>query len=151
MVSNPKNAPEIRQAKSKELLLTQLRKMPIIQIACQKTDTSRATYYRWRSEDEEFKKNADEAIAEGEEFITDMSESQLITLIRDRNFPAIQLWLRHHHQKYNNKIEITTNIKQVNEPLTPDQEKTVREALRLVAFSDSDGGISQNHGHKQQE
>ncbi len=62
--------------KNEQLLLDCLRKTPIIQIACEKSGISRATYYRWRKENPKFGKMADEAIVEGESFINDMSESQ---------------------------------------------------------------------------
>jgi len=122
----------MKQDKDKQLLLDRLKETPIIEFACKKIGIGRATYYRWR-EDKEFAKSANEAIAEGEAFITDMSESQLISMIRDRNFQAIQLWLRHHHAKYSQKIEITANISQQDE-LTPEQEAVVREALRLASL-----------------
>ncbi len=126
----------MKNDKNKQSLLNQLKETPIINFACKKTGIGRATYYHWR-EDKEFAKIADEAIIEGEAFITDMSESQLISMIRDRNFQAIQLWLRHHHAKYSQKIEITANVSQQDE-LTPEQESVVREALRLASLIPSD-------------
>ena len=121
-----------RKAEQKELLLEQLRKVPILQIAFEKAGVSRATYYRWRNDDANFKKLAEEALSEGVELINDMGESQLITLIRDRNLPAISLWLRHHHPKYAPKLEITTRPKPP-EQLTPEQEALVKKALRFAA------------------
>jgi len=108
--------------------------MPIVQFACKKAGVSRASYYRWRNEDKGFVKEADEAIAEGEALITDMSESQLISLIRDRNFQALQLWLRHHHPRYGQRLEITANFQSAQDELTPEQEAVVREALRLASL-----------------
>lgn len=128
-----------RRSKDREKLLECLKRMPVIQVACEKTGISRATYYRWRNEDKEFRKTADAAIDEGEALITDMSESQLISMIRDRNFPAVQLWLKHHHPKYGNKVEITGGLRIEDEPLTPEQEILIAEAIRL-------GGLnSENH------
>ena len=121
----------------KELLLEQLRKIPIVQIACERSGVSRATFYRWKSEDAEFKKSAEQAILDGEALITDMTESQLVSLIKDRNFHAIQLWLRHHHPKYNNRIEVTANIKNTNE-LTPEQKALIEKALSLAALPEPD-------------
>ncbi len=118
-----------RQTKKK--LLKELKEMPVIQFACKRAGIGRATYYRWRSEDQDFVKEADKAITEGEELINDMSESQLISLIRDRNFQALKLWLRHHHPKYGNKLEVQTSLQTPNDELNPEQEKIVREALRL--------------------
>jgi len=117
---------------SKNLILEQLKKTPIIQIACEKSGVSRATYYRWRKEDQEFLKAADEAIRDGEALITDMSESQLISLIRDRNFPAIQLWLKHHHPSYTNRLEISGRIEHLRQELTEEEKQLVERALRLA-------------------
>ena len=122
---------EDRQAKEKALLLEQLKKTPIVHIACEKASIGRATYYRWRTDDKEFCKQADEALAEGEALITDMSESQLISLIKDKNFSAIHLWLRQHHPKYANRIEVVERTA-VPDELTPDQKKIVQQALKLA-------------------
>ncbi len=124
----------MKKDKTKELLIEQLKKTPIVQIACEKIGLGRATFYRWKKENKEFAKDADEAITEGEMLITDMSESQLISLVRDKNFAAIQLWLRHHHPKYAQRIEISGNINQPQEELNPEQEAIVRDALRLAAL-----------------
>lgn len=135
----------------KELLLEQLRKIPIIQIACERAGVSRATFYRWRSEDAEFNKSADQAIIDGEALITDMTESQLVSLIKDRNFHAIQLWLRHHHPKYNNRVEITAHMDTLNRELTPEQKAVIEEALKLASgtadsLQDNDKNITGNNG-----
>jgi len=124
----------MKKDKTKKILIGQLKKTPIVQMACERVGIGRASYYRWRKEDGEFKKATDEAILEGEMLITDMSESQLISLIRDRNFSAIQLWLRHHHPKYTNKVEVTGNLNVKEEPLTPEQEKLVEKALKLAGL-----------------
>ena len=126
----------MKNNKQKQALLEQLKKTPITQIACERTGIGRTTYYRWRKENPNFAKRADEAIAQGEALITDMTESQLISLIKDRNFPAIQLWLRHHHPKYGNKIELAGDINIKNEPLTPAQQEIIRQALELAGIGD---------------
>lgn len=118
-----------RNTAEKKVLLEQLRKIPIVQIACERADIGRTTYYRWRREDEKFKKAADEAMLDGEEMINDLSESQLITLIKEKNFSAIQLWLRQHHPKYRTKVELTAKIE--DESLTPEEESLVRKALGI--------------------
>lgn len=120
-----------RNKTEQKVVLEQLRKIPIVQIACERSNIGRSTYYRWRREDPKFKKATDEAMQDGEEMINDLSESQLITLIKEKNFPAIQLWLRQHHPKYRNKVELTTKTAE-EEALTPQEEKMVREALGLT-------------------
>ena len=124
----------MKQNKLKEIIIKELKEMPIIQFACKKTGVSRATYYRWRNESKKFAKEADRALTEGEAFITDMSESQLVQLIKDRNFQAIQLWLRHHHLKYTNKVELTGNLNVKEEPLTEKQKELVEKSLRMAGL-----------------
>lgn len=119
-----------RNKTEQKVVLEQLRKIPIVQIACERSNIGRSTYYRWRREDAKFKKATDEAMRDGEEMINDLSESQLITLIKEKNFPAIQLWLRQHHPKYRNKVEVTTRTEE-DEQLTPEEAKLVRNALGI--------------------
>lgn len=118
---------------SKSQLLEQLKKTPIIQIACERSGVGRATYYRWRKEDPAFAKIADEAVLEGRLLINDMAESQLIAAVRERNMPAITYWLRHHHPDYTDTIQVRHAIQ--DESLTPEQEAIIREALRLASIS----------------
>lgn len=114
--------------------LEQLKKTPIVQIACEKTSLSRATYYRFRKEDEEFKKLADEALLEGSLLVNDLAESQLITAIKDRNLTAIQLWLKTHHPQYANKVEVQGKVTVENTPLTSEQQELIKKALALVGI-----------------
>lgn len=110
--------------------MDQLRKIPIVLVACEKTGLSRNSVYRWRNEDEVFAKEMDEALQEGEELVNDMGESQLLTLIKEKNWSAISFWLRHRNPKFKEKIEITT--KTDTNILSPEQEALVREALQLA-------------------
>ncbi len=121
-----------RQAKDKESVLGYLRKMPIVQIVCERSGIARATYYRWRNEDKEFKKAADQAMRDGELFVNDLSESQVISLIKDKNWPAISFWLKNHHPKYADKIKVEASINRIDEKLTPEEEKLVQHALACL-------------------
>ena len=62
----------------KALLIEQLKKTPIVQIACEKVNVSRATLYRWKDEDPVFAKDVDDAIVDGHLMVNDLAESQLI-------------------------------------------------------------------------
>ncbi len=128
----------IRQKQQKELIIAQLQKAPIIQIACERLGLARTTYYRWRKQDKIFSQQTDEAIAAGELLINDMAESQLLSAIKDKNLTAIIFWLKHHHNRYATKVEVTAQLKRSSEELTPEQEALVMKALKLAAFVPSD-------------
>ncbi len=135
----------MKSNKTKNQILVQLKEVPIVQIACSKAGVSRATYYRWRDEDAEFRKSADEAIAEGVLFINDMSESQMISLIKDKNWPAISFWLKHRHASYANKLELSGRVTTLDEELTPEQKALVDRALRLASLVEEEDK-NQTHG-----
>lgn len=119
-----------RQNQAKELVIEQLKKIPIIQIACEKSGVSRATFYRWSQDDESFKEKSQKALNEGKTLINDMAESQLISSVKDKNFQAIAYWLKHNHPDYSNKIELSGKISTETEKLTPEQEELVKLALQ---------------------
>ncbi len=125
---------EDRQRKIKEDILEQLKKTPIVHAACQKVNVGRATYYRWRHDDEDFSQKADEAIIEGSLLVNDIAESQLMTAIKNQNLTAIIFWLKHHHPNYATKLEVTARLKADNEILTPEQEALVTKALKLATL-----------------
>ncbi|MFA6077334.1 MAG: phBC6A51 family helix-turn-helix protein [Candidatus Paceibacterota bacterium] len=126
---------EKRKNQDKEILTEQLRKTPIIQIACEKCGVSRATFYRWRSEDLDFAAKTDTAINEGLSLITDMAESQLISAIKDRNLPGIIFWLKAHHKDYKTKLELSGKIEVDNRILTPEQQELIERAMKLAGLN----------------
>ncbi len=67
--------------------MEEFRKMPILEIALERAaiKSRSSTYYEWREKDKEFAKRADQAIAEGEAVLTDMSKSQLISMNYGKN------------------------------------------------------------------
>jgi len=129
------NTIEKRQSKNKEQLLEILRGTPIVQIACEKIGVSRATYYRWRTQNPEFAKASDQALFEGSLLINDLSESQLISAIKDKSLGAIVFWIRNHHPAYATKIEITATNKNQDIELTDEQKELLNKALEMVALA----------------
>lgn len=128
------NSIQKRQSEEKKKLLEQLLKTPIVQIACEKSGVSRATYYRWRKADDTFSESADKALQDGSLLVNDMAESQLMSAIRDKNLTAIIFWLKHHHPLYATKVEVTAKLKADNEILTSEQEVLVTKALKLASL-----------------
>lgn len=117
------------------LVLEQLKRVPIIQVAAEKVGVSRTTIYRWRDENEQFRKDLEAALVEGEALINDLGESQLLTLMKDKHWPSIQFWLRHRNPKFRERVEVTANIHNTQDELTPEQQAVVREALRLAQLA----------------
>ncbi len=76
----------MKNVKAKKIFLENLKKIPIVHASCERSGISRASVYRWKKEDEKFAKAMSEAMDEGEALINDLSEGQLITLIKDKNF-----------------------------------------------------------------
>lgn len=122
-----------RQQKEKELIIENLKRIPIIEVACSKSGVARATYYRWRQQDAEFSKLADESIEEGVRLINDMAESQLLTAIKEGNISAIFYWLNHRHHAYTTRVEITQKNEEMNK-LTPKEEVKIKQALLLAGL-----------------
>lgn len=125
----------MKKNKYQKQFLEELARIPIVQVACDKTSLSRNSVYRWRKEDATFSKQMDEALAEGVALVNDMSESQLLNMIKEKNWPAISFWLRHRNENYKNKLEITS--KDDPEELTPSQAKIVKQALKLAKITQS--------------
>jgi len=93
--------------------LAELEKLPIIQVACKKVGVSRNSIYRWRKEDFGFAEKMDESMDKGIDFVNDMSENQLLTLIKEKKFSAIRFWLTHNHLRYMKKekeVKIEENL-----------------------------------------
>lgn len=128
--------------------LDELRRVPVVQVACNKCDLSRNSVYRWRNEDPYFASLMDDALTEGEEYINDLGESQLLTLIKNKSYPAIRFWLTHHHNKYkkqekiiettNNRLDEDTIIKELN--ITEEdfkEENRIATAMRIANYIDN--------------
>lgn len=128
------NTIEKRQSKNKSQLLEILKKTPIVQIACEKSEVSRATYYRWRKEDPEFCQASDQALMDGNLLVNDTAESQMMSAIKDKNMTAIIFWLKHHHPAYATKIEITATNKNQEINLTDEQKELLNKALEMAAL-----------------
>ena len=122
-----------RQQEQKKQIIDQLRKIPIIQSACEKNGVARATYYRWVAEDEAFASGAEEAIREGTAFINDMAESQLISLIKDQNYPAIAFWLRNRHKAYADKLRIDAAVTVKPPEMSPESIASTNELIKCLA------------------
>lgn len=122
----------MKKDRLQNLFLEHLRKVPIIQVAAEKLGISRSTVYRWKEGDAQFTKDLDTALNEGEAYLNDMAESQLLTLMKDKHWPSIKFWLEHRNPKFRNRLDITASLQTPQEELSSEQQEVVREALRLA-------------------
>lgn len=125
------------QESDKKKLLAKLSKMPIVEAACKQMGLPRATYYRWRKDDEAFAEACDEAIEQSGSMVSDLAESQLINAIKNQSMTAIMFWLKHHHRAYRTRVEVDARIEAIQQELTPEQVETVSQALRLAGLIDN--------------
>lgn len=123
-----------RQKKLKEAILEQLKRTPTIETACQKVGVGRATVYRWRDQSKSFRQALEAAQNEGRAFMCDVAENQLFSLIGEKKYEAIRFYLSTHNARYSNKLEISGKVSS-DEPLTKEQKRLIREALRLSSIN----------------
>ncbi len=131
-------AVSIKKSQVQEKLIDQLKKIPIIEVACQKVGIGRNSYYRWRRENKRFSASADAALTEGLSFINDLAESQLISAMKNNNLTAVMYWLNHRHTYYKNKLEVSGSLNIKQEKLTPEQLKDIKKALTLAQIRKDD-------------
>ncbi len=123
-------------ADKKLALIEEIKKVPIIRSACSRIGIPHSTFYRWKEADPEFNKAVEEAGTVGVGLVNDMCEAQLISAIRDKNLRAIEMWLRAHHRSYSSKVELSGKVEvDANEPLSPEQQKLISQALQLAGLA----------------
>ncbi|EDK72551.1 hypothetical protein TM7_0317 [candidate division TM7 genomosp. GTL1] len=123
-----------RQEETKKKLLQELARTPIAQVACKNASVGRATYYRWRKEDEQFAEAVDAALEQSVGLINDMAESQLISSIKEKNMTAIIFWLKFHHPAYETRVKVDANIHHEQQELSPEQALIVAQALKCAGL-----------------
>ena len=129
-----KDTVKARQNKLKEAFLEQLKRTPTIETSCQKVSIARATVYRWIKASKKFETKVDEALSEGRMFMSDIAENKLFSLIGDKKIEAIRLYLSTHNSRYGNKLELSGAVATKDEPLTKEQKKLIREALKMSSL-----------------
>lgn len=112
---------------NRKQLLEELKKIPVIQVACEKVGVSRMTYYRWLKQSKTFKKEVEEAMKIGNEVVCDVAETQLLNLVKDGEFGAAKFVLQSLSKKYSTKVEVKHKV--VDEELSEDEKQSVQEAI----------------------
>lgn len=123
----------MNKANTQKQIIEQLKKNPIIQLACEKYNLPRATFYRWKKQFKKFGEEVDIAIAQGRYLVNDMAESQLMNAIKDGNITACIYWLKSNSPNYSTKIEVNANHRVVDGTISKEQEEIIKQAIRLIS------------------
>lgn len=117
------------RGKIKLKLLKEIEKFGNVYLSCQKIGIDKATYYRWKENDEEFKKRAERAEEIGRENIGEVAEYGLLQNIKEKNQRAIEFALVNVSKKY--KRDRTTNVIFMHKKdIIPDvPQKTIEDML----------------------
>jgi hypothetical protein len=126
----------MKKVTHKDMFLDELRRIPVVQVACEKTGLSRNTIYRWKREDNDFAKSFDQAVLEGIAFVNDMSESQLLQLIKEKKFSALRFWLINHHERFSSKSLSSKSTKKSE--LSDEQKQVISQALAYAKVTKKD-------------
>jgi hypothetical protein len=90
----------MKSEKHREKLLEELRKTPIVEIACRNANIGRTTFYEWYKRNRKFRAQADIALFGSRNVITDLAESKLINGVKEGRFQEIRFWLEHNSPTY---------------------------------------------------
>lgn len=93
---------------TKQKLLGELEKSGNVYFTCSKVNVSRATYYRWKKENEKFRSEAEGAEYLGRENSCDIAEWALMSKIKEKDLPSIKYFLSHNSPRY--KAEQNSDI-----------------------------------------
>lgn len=120
----------MKTSKQKQLILEQLKKTPIIQVATEKVGIARSSFYRWKATDPKFAEAVDDAIDHGVSLMNEYAESMLINAIKNQNLTATFYWLNHRHPAYETRVRVDGRIKHQTDELTPEQAALIEQALK---------------------
>ena len=106
------NTVKERIKNGKAQMIEQLTKVPIVQVAVERTNVARSTYYRWLKDDKDFEAEVNKALVNSRNIVTDLAESQLINNIKNGNMTAIIYWLKNHCDRYQEHYGLTVKEQQ---------------------------------------
>ena len=142
------NTIHARQGRVRQAFLEQLKRTPTIEQSCQKASVSRSTVCRWRRCSKRFDAQVEESLRDGRAFMSDVAETQLFSLIGEKKFEAIRLYLSTHNERYTNKLELKGSVTHRNIELTKEQKKAVARALKLAALNKQAYGLKEETKEK---
>lgn len=116
----------------KKKILDELERVAIVQVACERCDVSRNTFYRWRKEDVDFSVAVDESIAFGLSLVCDMAESGLFKATQNQEPWAIKYLLSRKHRGYRYpQIVIAESNSEEGRRRTEDAMRRAKKMLKM--------------------
>lgn len=119
----------------KEAILEELRKYPIVQIACQRIGVGRSTFYKWKGGDKRFAAQADVALGEGKQFTNDMAESQLIKAVGNGHMTGVIYWLKNNHPDYVDRVRYEQRHKIETDDYDERESAMLSQALHNIGLA----------------
>lgn len=117
----------------KQKLLNELEKSGNVYLACLKLNIGRATYYRWKKDDADFRKRAMHAQRQGRENMVDIAEHALMLNVKDKKMDAIKYVLSNNSKIYKPKrtskviLEHHTDAKKGEKPQVTYEDIILKE------------------------
>ena len=84
----------------KKRFLEALSKTPFIVYAAKQVGIDKATIYRWKEKDKNFRKNVEVSLGYGRAGYCDAAESQLLKKVNQGDFKAIKFYLENNDKRY---------------------------------------------------
>jgi hypothetical protein len=103
----------MKKHRIKDRFIEELKNIPIVQIVCEKLGVSRNTHYRWIIEDPIYRGQVALALAQGEDRVNDVAESNVIRGIQNGNMTYTTYWLGHRHEKFKKGSEYKSKNREV--------------------------------------
>lgn len=90
----------MKKDRVREKFLDELRRTPIILVACEKVGISRNSVYTWMKKDPAFLRAVDDAMQEGTGLVNDVAESNVLNGIKAKDAGYTKYWLSNKHKDY---------------------------------------------------
>ncbi|MFA6105346.1 MAG: hypothetical protein WC725_01955 [Patescibacteria group bacterium] len=115
--------------KTKLNLLKEIQKNGNVSLSCIRINIDHATYYRWKKEDKEFRKKANEAETIGRKNNCDLAEHALILLVKEKKIEAVKYLLSHNSPRYKPKTTNAVILHKSLPKLEPVPTRTLEDLL----------------------
>jgi len=111
-----------------KIILEELEKTPLVQVACKKAGISRNTFYNWMKENKVFRKQVNESMSLGNGTVNDFAVSNILTGIQNKDFASTRYWLDRRHPDFKKpyRIVIDPNDILLYERMIEEKEQIIR-------------------------